>query len=217
MSFGMVGEMAVTAGMAVIAVSLWTVRIAVTARGNRLGGAMIAAIEAMVFIMIFSQVMSGFGSAHRVIAYGIGVAIGTTLGLTVDRRINPQLNRLDIVAPSGSVGTALTAQGWEHTQTTAVGIGGPVTVVSIVATERNVSQILATVAAVDPAVQWTVTPVRRTNTASRTPPASVVSISSRMGRAIRGAQRTSGAAPTRPVALSARSRGEGAFVADRAV
>ncbi len=216
MSFGMVGEMAVTAGMAVIAVSLWTVRIAVTARGNRLAGASIAAIEAMVFIMIFSQVMAGFGSAHRVIAYGVGVAIGTTLGLTVDRRINPQLIRLDIVSPSGGVSTALTAGGWEHTQTTAIGIGGPVTVASIVAAERNVSQILATVLAAEPASKWTVTPVRRTNTASRTSPA-VLSISSRMRRGIRTSGRTPRAAATRPVALLARSQDRGALVADRAV
>jgi uncharacterized protein YebE (UPF0316 family) len=219
MPIGMIGEMAVTAALAVTCVTLWTVRIAVTARGSRLLGAILAATEAMVFITIFSQIVDGFDSPHRILAYGVGVAIGTTLGLTVDRRINPQLSRVDVVDPSGLVATAVESAGWSHTQTTGVGATGHVSMVSMVTSERNVPEVLAVVADVAPSSLWTVTPVRRANTGrdlGSIRPASPRSISVGRLSAVRTALRPIAAVDDDPVVVLRRSTHAAVAVAERA-
>jgi uncharacterized protein YebE (UPF0316 family) len=162
-NFRVLVEMLATAGLAVGGVTLWTVRVAVTARGSRALAAALAATEAMLFIVAFSQLMSGFHSPHRVIAYGIGVAIGTILGLTLDRRLNPQLSRVDIVDPTGLVASAVEDDGWPFTRSTGHGSAGSVAVLSVVTPDTRVPDLLDLVTGTGASTFWTVAPVRRSN------------------------------------------------------
>ena len=41
-------------GLAVISVGLWTVRVAVTAKGRKIAAAVVAAVEATTFVAAFS-------------------------------------------------------------------------------------------------------------------------------------------------------------------
>jgi uncharacterized protein YebE (UPF0316 family) len=162
-TFRVVVEMLATAGLAIGSVTLWTVRVAVTARGSRALAAALAATEAMLFIMAFSQLMSGFHAPHRVIAYGIGVAIGTMLGLTLDSRLNPQLSRVDIVDPTGVVSNAVEDEGWPFTRSTGHGSAGSVAVLSVVTPDTRVAELLNLVTGTGASAFWTVAPVRRSN------------------------------------------------------
>lgn len=73
--------------LASITVSLWTVRVALTARGRRYAGALVAVVEAMTFATMFAEVLDSVDSPTRLSAYGIGVGAGTLAGLAIDQRI----------------------------------------------------------------------------------------------------------------------------------
>lgn len=73
--------------LASITVSLWTVRVALTARGRRYAGALVAVVEAMTFATVFAEVLDSVDSPTRLSAYGIGVGAGTLAGLAIDQRL----------------------------------------------------------------------------------------------------------------------------------
>lgn len=77
----------ITFALAVGSVGLWTLRVALTARGSRLLGSAVAATEAVVFVVAFSHVTSSLDAPVQIVVYGLGVGLGTFLGLTVDRTI----------------------------------------------------------------------------------------------------------------------------------
>lgn len=163
MNFDMIWEMLTTAGLAVGGVTLWTFRVAVTARGNRALGALLAATEAMLFIVAFSKLMGSFDSPHLVISYGAGVAAGTMLGLTIDARLNPQLARVDIFDPTGDAIDAIARSEFPYTQSDGYGTSGRVTVASVITPDTRVKELLDLVGAAGPASFWTVAPVRKAN------------------------------------------------------
>jgi uncharacterized protein YebE (UPF0316 family) len=80
-------DLAGTAALAMLSVGLWTVRVALTARGSRLIGSSVAAVEATVFAAAFSRLLGDLDSPARIAAYGIGVAVGTLTGLWIDQRL----------------------------------------------------------------------------------------------------------------------------------
>jgi uncharacterized protein YebE (UPF0316 family) len=156
-------EMLFTASLAATSVTLWTVRVAVTARGSKALGALLAATEAMLFIVAFSKLMGSFDSAYLIIAYGAGVAAGTLAGLTLDGKLNPQLSRVDIFDATGEAIEAIVRAGFPFTRSDGFGSEGKVSVASIVTPEGRVRELIDMVGAAGPDSFWTVAPVRRAN------------------------------------------------------
>ena len=74
----------ITFALAVGSVSLWTLRVALTARGSRTLGSVVAATEAVVLLLAFSHVTGSLDAPIHVSIYGGGVGIGTYVGLSVD-------------------------------------------------------------------------------------------------------------------------------------
>ena len=161
MGLDTVWEMLATAGLAVTGVTLWTFRVAVTARGSRALGSLLAATEAMLFIVAFSKLMGSFDSPHLVISYGAGVAAGTMLGLALDARLNPQLARLDVFDPTGDAIGAIARTGHAFTVSEGVGSQGQVSVASLVISEPRIQEVLDAVRAGGADAFWTVAPIRR--------------------------------------------------------
>ena len=95
----------VMAAMAMGSVGLWTLRVTFAARGRKVLGAAVAAVEAVVFAMAFSNLTASLDAPVRVIGYALGVAIGTVLGLSLDERASR--GRLDMqrssMEPAGLV------------------------------------------------------------------------------------------------------------------
>lgn len=158
-----VGEIAVTMVLAMISVGLWTVRVAITARGSRLLGAAAAAVEATVFAVAFSRLLSGLDSPPQIAAYGTGVAVGTVLGLELDTIINPRAVRVDVTDPDLVLEPALEGAGWPRTVSMGHGVTGPVAIISITVGEKRLGEVVDLITATAPTAFWTVTPVRRTH------------------------------------------------------
>ena len=81
-----------TSVLATLAVSLWTLRVALTARNRRVLAAVTASVEATIFALAFSRLLTSLDSASQVIAYAIGVGIGTLIGLTINERLTPRVD-----------------------------------------------------------------------------------------------------------------------------
>ena len=109
--------------LAITSVGLWTLRVALTARGRRGIGATVAAVEAVIFAVAFTNVAAHLDSPVRVAGYAAGVALGTMLGLTADHQLSPGVSEVDIVVPGLDTDTAerLNQLGWPTTTFTAHG------------------------------------------------------------------------------------------------
>lgn len=80
-------------GMALLAcgsVGLWTVRVTLTQRDNRPLAALVAAVEAMFYLLAVGRIVADLTAIDRLLGYGIGVAAGTYLGMGLDRRLTRQ-------------------------------------------------------------------------------------------------------------------------------
>lgn len=70
--------------LATASVGLWTLRIAVTARGARGLAAVVAAVEAVVYVCTFGRLLTDLTAVDRLGGFALGVGIGTYLGLLLD-------------------------------------------------------------------------------------------------------------------------------------
>ena len=154
-------ELVAAGGMAVLAmttVGLWTLRVALTARGRRILGATVAALEAVTFAVAFSNVAANLDSPVRMAGYAAGVAFGTVLGLTADQRLSTGVSELDIVVPGHGAGTAerLNQLGWPTTTLAARGPRGPVTLICIAVDDSRLTELTTAIRQTTPDAFWTV-------------------------------------------------------------
>ena len=153
--------------LAVASVGLWTLRVALTARGRKSIAAITAAVEALVFAVAFTNVAAHLDSPARIAGYAAGVAIGTTLGLIVDHRLSAGVSEVDIVLSGRDTAAVdhLRSLGWPATTFAGDGPSGPVTVICIAVDDSRVAELTAVVQQVAPDVFWT---VQRVGTAHAT-------------------------------------------------
>jgi len=67
-------------------VGLWTLRVTFAAQDRRAIASGTAALEAVVFALSYSQLLSSLDELHRLVGYAVGVAIGTYVGMCLARR-----------------------------------------------------------------------------------------------------------------------------------
>jgi uncharacterized protein YebE (UPF0316 family) len=150
-----------TASLAMASVGLWTLGVALAARGRKAAGAVVAAAEAVVFALAFTHVASGLDAPERVVAYAVGVAVGTIFGLVVDERLAAGRSELRVVMPGlrPSVIHALEPVGCSATWLTAEGTDGPVTPLFVAVDDSRLPDIVETVRRTAPEASWTVHPL----------------------------------------------------------
>jgi uncharacterized protein YebE (UPF0316 family) len=159
-------DLIVITSLATLSVSLWTVRVAVTAAGHRLAAAAVAVLEAVVFVAAFSRVADRLDSPGALGAYAVGVGLGTLLGLVGHARLNWSQSQVEIVAPA-SCATELVGglrrRGWSPaTVTTGDGWSSPVVLASVTVDDHRLGALLAEIDRLAPDAYWTVRPVRST-------------------------------------------------------
>lgn len=77
----------ITFALAIAGVAMWTLRVAITSRGNRASSSAIAMVEATTYLIAVSHITSALDAPSHLFVYAIGVGAGTYAGLTVDRRL----------------------------------------------------------------------------------------------------------------------------------
>ena len=151
------------AGLAMLSVALWTIRVALTAQRRTVAATAMAAVEATVFAVAFSRLLTGIDNPLGIGAYAVGVAAGTSLALKADAVINPEVVRVDIVDPSGHnrLANELHQRGWSTTTTIGEQMGVPVKVLSITVSADRVPALTRLVSETDARLEvgWTISPV----------------------------------------------------------
>jgi uncharacterized protein YebE (UPF0316 family) len=147
------------AGLALVSVGLWTLRVALTAKGRKLAGGAVAGLEGLTFVMVFGNVLANLDSPARLVGYGLGVAAGTMLGLSTDQRLSSGRSEVRVVVAcrdAEQVVDELHRRGWPATWTPGSGLGGDVAVLFVVVDDACVRHLTADLRALSPQSFWSV-------------------------------------------------------------
>ena len=138
--------------LATCSVGAWTLRVAVAAAGRRRSAAAVAAVEAVLFALVFGTVVSSLDDPVRVGGYAVGVAAGTLLGIAWEERFSTGQSMVRLVVDgSGAAETAaLRRRGWPVTYSGADGVRGQVAVISVAVDDAALPLLHADVAAEAP-------------------------------------------------------------------
>jgi uncharacterized protein YebE (UPF0316 family) len=151
------------AGMALVSVGLWTLRVTLAAKGRKLLGAGAAAVEAVVFALVFSSLAASLDSPSRLVGYAIGVAAGTLLGLYLDERGSRGTSEVQLVVHGRDrrVAESLRRHGWPATSYFGDGPDGPVTVTFVAVNDAEVGRVVDVLDRDAPQAFWAVQSLRR--------------------------------------------------------
>lgn len=154
---------AAMAAMALASVGLWTLRVACAARGRKMVGAAVAAVEAVVFAVAFSHLAANLDAPIRVLGYAVGVAAGTLLGLFIDELGSHGKSEIKVVVHGEGrpVAETLAGLGWPATSFPAEGPRGSVTVAFVAVEDGQVPHVLTALRRTFPDAFWSIQQLRR--------------------------------------------------------
>ncbi len=137
--------------MRVTDMSLDTIRVLFTVRGRKLIAGCIGVVQAGVFILAVSRVLSGPLNPYTVAGYALGFGAGVMLGITFEERlaIGYAMLRIYSHARGMQIAESLRASGHAATEILARGREGNITVVNCVVSRRNVPAVRAVIDGVD--------------------------------------------------------------------
>jgi uncharacterized protein YebE (UPF0316 family) len=156
-------RLAALAAMGTVSVSLWTVRVALTARGRRLAASSAAGVEAVVFVLVFASVLTSLDSPLEVAGYAVGVAAGTLLGVVADARLSTGQSTVRVIVDGDGDGLAraLRERGWPLTALHGEGLSGRATLLLVVLDDNRLRHLLADLRVLTPNAFWTVERLQR--------------------------------------------------------
>lgn len=137
--------------MRLIDMSLDTIRLLFVIRGRKLLAGLIGAMQATVFILAVSAVLSGPLNAFTVIGYALGFGSGVIVGMFVEERLAIGYAMLRVYSPSNgkAIAAALRQAGHAATEIEARGKDGRMTVVNCIIARRDVQTVRAIIDGVD--------------------------------------------------------------------
>lgn len=166
MSWELVQDTMLLVVLGAISVSLWTVRVALTARGRRVAAAVVAGVEAVVFALAFSSVLSSLDAPVEIAGYAVGVATGTMLGVILDARLSTGQSAVRIVADgdAGELACTLRGDGWAVTRMAGEGVRGRVGLLLVLVDDRHLPAITAALRTHAPDAFWYIERVQHVKT-----------------------------------------------------
>lgn len=138
--------------MRLMDMSLDTIRLLFTMRGRKFIAGAIGVVQAAVFILAVSAVLSGPLNPFTVIGYSLGFGAGIVIGSLVEERMAIGFTMMRVYSPTQgrAIAEALRQEGHAVTEFFARGKDGTITVVNCILARRDVSAVHAVVDRVDP-------------------------------------------------------------------
>jgi uncharacterized protein YebE (UPF0316 family) len=133
-------------------VGLGTVRIVLLGRGKRGTAAALGFLEAMIWVIAASRVLSALDDPWRMVAFAAGFAAGTYLGSWVEQWLAIGQSLIRVVAPviSDPVAPLLRSRGIPATTFNGEGQEGEVTLTLSVVSRKKVPQVVELVHSANP-------------------------------------------------------------------
>ena len=145
-------------GLAVVSVSLWTLRVALASRGRRIAGSLTAGVEAIVFVVAFSRVAADLSAVENLLGYAVGVGVGTLVGMYLDERLSAGQSEVRMVTEGSDKRHvfALQTEGWPVTWAGGHGPNGDVTIAFVAVDDKRLSTLVNALKQLRPDAFWTV-------------------------------------------------------------
>jgi uncharacterized protein YebE (UPF0316 family) len=124
-------------------VGMATVRIVLLGRGRRGPAAALGFVEALVWVLAITRVLSGLDDPTRMIAFALGFAAGTYLGSMVEEWLALGQALVRVVAPTrtDAVAPLLREQGYGATVVNGDGLSGEVRVTFCIVPRKAVFEV----------------------------------------------------------------------------
>ncbi len=149
--------------LSLIQVSIGTLRTIMITRSKRSWAALLGFIEVSLWLIGVSQVIGHLDTLWNVIGYSGGYVAGTILGMALESRLALGYVNVDIVSPrkGAEIAHQVRQAGFGATQLLAQGRSGPVQLVGVVVSRRQVAHLLNLVNEVDEASFVTIKEARQ--------------------------------------------------------
>lgn len=133
-------------------VSLATVRMVLSVRGERVLPPLIGFVEIMIWILAVGAAVRNLSSPWHVIGYAGGFSAGTYVGLWVERKLAIGLASVQVVtrAAGETLAAALRAEGFGVTRWMGEGKDGTVDVLSSSLRRRSIPHAMRVIDRIDP-------------------------------------------------------------------
>lgn len=140
-----------------LSVSIWTVRVALAARGRRTAASITAGADAVVFAIVFASVLSSMDSPLEIVGYAAGVAAGTFAGVVADGRLTHGKTVVRVVVDGDGhpLAAALGERGWPMTLLPAEGSSGAAALLLVVVEDARVPRLVTDLEQLAPTALWT--------------------------------------------------------------
>lgn len=133
-------------------ITLYTVRILMVVRGNKLLAWFFGFFQSLVFILALQKVVSGVHNGLSFGAYAVGFASGQVIGMSLEDRLGIGYLHLRIVSAAlgQDIARQLRQAGYGVTEIFARGRDGGVELLHCALLRREKARVEAIVAAIDP-------------------------------------------------------------------
>jgi uncharacterized protein YebE (UPF0316 family) len=150
----------------VLDMTLDTLRVLVVMRGKKGIAWVLGFLQALIFVLAISSVLSGLDNPLNILGYAAGFATGNVVGILIEGRLAIGHVHLSIVSPrwGNAITDKLRSEGYAVTEVPARGRDGTVSLLSCSVLRKHVNAIHKVVNEIDPAAFITaedVRPVRR--------------------------------------------------------
>lgn len=146
-------------------VTIGTIRIILVARGQKVLAPILGFFEILIWIIAISQIMGNLDNWISYLAYALGFATGNYIGMLVEEKIAMGIVGLRLVtaSPASKLIEALKENGYGHTHMDAKGATGPVNVLFITVSRKNLKELIELINQYNQGAFYTVEDIRLVN------------------------------------------------------
>ena len=138
--------------MRLAGITLDTLRTLLVMRGHKAWAWVVAFVQALLFVVALTWVVSGLTHPLVIAGYALGYATGGVVGIQLERRLALGHVHIRIISPrrGSAVAQALREAGFALTEVPAKGRDGTVDLINLGVVQRQVPQALEIIEAADP-------------------------------------------------------------------
>ncbi len=144
--------------------TLSTLRVVFISQGRRFLAPFVGFFEALIWILVISQVIQHLSNPFCAVAYAAGFAAGNSLGLFAEQRLAMGMQILRVIVPetgASRLAEKLRDADFGVTVTDGEGLKGPVKILFALVRRREVNRALLIVQQTDPQIFYTIEGVRQ--------------------------------------------------------
>jgi len=135
-----------------IDVSLGTLRMIMITRGKRLLATLLGFVEATIWVVAVSQVLTNLDNIWNVLGYSSGYAVGTLLGMWLEDKLALGIVEVGVVSSEKGpeIVQGIRDAGYGATKLQAKGRSGPVSLIVVVVARKHLEKVIGLASAIDP-------------------------------------------------------------------